>query len=87
MKKDGEFFWNTYRAQKIIAQWIVDGNDFIDIFSGQDWFPLHDPDDADEHPERYIPFWYEHEQKAVEKLADYLNSRGYKGFENGKWIK
>lgn len=87
MNKEGEYFWNTFRAQKIIAKWIVEGYDFIDIVSGEDWYPITDPDDADEYPEKYIPFWYEYEQKAVERLADFLHLKGYEGFEGGKWIK
>lgn len=87
MNKEGDYFWNTFRAQKIIAQWIVDGYDFIDIKSGGDWSPCIDPEDADKNPEKYISFWYEYEPNAVEQLAEFLHLKGYKDFKEGEWIK
>jgi hypothetical protein len=87
MNKEGDYFWNTFRAQKIIAQWIVNGYDFIDITSGENWAPCTEPGEADKNPDKYIPFWYEYEPDAVERLAEFLHLMGYKDFKDGKWIK
>ncbi len=84
MNKEGDYFWHTFRAQKIIAQWIIDGYDFIYIESTQEWSPCIDPENADENPEKYIPFWYEHEPRAVERLAEFLYATGYKEFKAGE---
>ena len=87
MNNNTNTFRDSFRAQKIIAQWIVDGFDFIDIASGKDWYQCIDPDDADQNPAKYVPFWYDHGPKAIERLAEFLRTKGYKEFKNGEWIK
>lgn len=87
MDNTDDNFIYKFRAQKIIARWIVEGYDFIYIASNEVWSPCHDPEDSDENPNKYIPFWYEFEIKAVEKLAEFLHLNRYKDFKAGQWIK
>lgn len=85
MDDKNTFDIHTFRAQKIIAQWIVDGFDFIHVFKDDNWAPCTDPDQGDGLT--YIPFWYEYQPVAVNLLASFLEKNEYIGYKNGAWVK